>query len=264
MENENEYQYFDPIEYFQPRVDAICSAMGCKPYRVTPERSLKPSAHEIVVSAMAGPTSRNTATVVYEVNVYCEKPNEAMSLLTELARTQTEKVFQSSVEGSDGEMAFYDIVTAYNLPTIIDKNIEMGSGHWCRVVQYVTFSVVADLLSVKSVKYNGQEIEFKQAVVSYAAETRPYPQSGQNLMKATPTGAAFTLSLILVPQNEPFSVAVKRVMYGLDAKGTSFPLEIKENDNIKVTKNFMLTGGTSTTTKGALPALQLSFMEKEG
>lgn len=261
----NNYQYFDPIAYFQPRISAICSRANYDEYKVVAERNLasKDPSHEVVLAAMAGPTSRNTATVIYEVNVYTKDPNEAMSLLTELARANTERMFDSAVEDSDGNTNFYDIAPLYNTPTVLERNMKAGTDILCRVVQYVTFSVVANLLSVKSVKYLNEEVDFKSATISYSAETRPYPQSGQNLMKATPTGAAFTLSILMVPTNTPLVVLATKIMLGLEQKGTDIPLTITVGRDITVTKTFMLIGGTDPTVRGTLPSMQLSFMEKE-
>lgn len=262
-----QYVYFNAVQHFQNKLDAICDALGIDHYNVSAERKLDAvNAREVVIAAMAGPVGVTTATVTYEIGAYTNAPDEVMALLSELARTESGKVFTSESETMDGEVVTYNIIGSYMTPTVMDRDVEIGPNHGVRIVQFASFGVLPNLIDISSIKYKGQDVEFAQATVNYVAEVSSNNKSGQSLMKSTASGAAMSVSITLPPQRNVLTTDVLSVMVGLKDKNTPFSLDITfGTDNpTAATKQFIINGATFNTVRGAVPSLQVSFMEYDG
>jgi len=258
------YQYFDAAAYFQAKLDAICAAMEIESYSVSNERKLDAvNARVIVVSAMAGDVGTISANITYEISAYTNNPEEVLAVLTQLAKTETGKTFVSESEDPDGNVTIYNVVGSYMSPTIMERDLEIGPNHGVRVVQYVRFGILTDLLDVKSVAYKGETVEFAQATVNYVAELNSNNKSGQSLMKSTASGAAFSFSLTMAPQKTALAQDVMGVVLGSKDKNASFSLTITLGDTnpITFTGAFIVSGATFNSVRGAIPSLQVSFSQ---
>lgn len=259
-----DYQYFDAQAYFQAKLDAICAAMGIEPYKVSLERKLDAvNARVAVISALSGPVGAATATITYEIGVYTNEPEEVMSMLTELARSESGKVFSSESEGADGETKTYQCIGSYMTPTIMDRDIEIGPNHGVRVVQYASFGILADVLDIESVTYKGESIEFAQATLSFVSSLSANNKSGENLMKNTSTGAAISLSLTFPSQRSALALDLLSAMVGVRGKNEPFAImfSVGGQNGISAEKKFIVSSATLNSVRGSVPSLQASFSE---
>lgn len=258
------YQYFDAVSYFQAKLNELCVAMGYEQYNVSAERKLDAkNAREVVVSALSGPVGASTATITYEVSIYANDPTEAMSLLTELARTESGRVFSSDAETPDGDTITYQCIASFMTPTIMERDVEIGPNHGVRVVQYASFGILANVMDVSEVTYKGENVEFAQATLSFVAQLSANNKSGQNLMKSTSTGAAISLSLTIPSQTSPLSLDIVRVMVGQQGKNVPFAISFKVggDNGVYAQKSFILSTATLNSVRGSVPSLQVTFAE---
>lgn len=259
----SEYRYFDAVAYFKSKLDAICAAMGIAQYNVSSERVLNAlDAREVVVSAMAGPVGAATASVTYEVSAWTNDPDEVMAMLNELARTESGKLFTSEAErGSD--VVIYSVIPSYMTPTVMERDVEMGPNHGARVIQYATFGIIANVMDVNGLTYKGEEYEFAQASLNFTAQLSSNNKSGENLMKSTSSGAAFSLSLTLPSQSSALAIDIISVLIGAKPKNHKFDLSFKVGDanGIEASKSFIISSASLNSVRGSLPALQATFAE---
>ena len=259
-----DYQYFDAVQYFQDKLDVICTALGIDEYNVSAERKLDAvNAREVVVAAMAGPVGAATATMTYEVSVYTNNPDEVMAMLTELARSESGSVFTSETETTGGEVVSYQCIPSYMTPTIMDRDLEIGPNHGVRVVQYVSFGILANVLDINSVKYKGDEVIFAQATINFVAQLSANNKSGENLMKSTATGAALSLSLTIPSQSGLLALDIISVMAGAKDKNYQFNISLRVGDENGVTidKTYIMSTATINSVRGSVPSLQATFAE---
>lgn len=259
-----EYQYFDAVEYFQKKLNVICMALGIDGYNVSAERKLDAvNAREVVISAMAGPVGAATATITYEVSVYTNNPDEVMNMLNELARTESGKTFTSEMETTDNEVLSFSIIPSYMTPTIMDRDLEIGPNHGVRVIQYASFGILKNVLDVKDITYKGEKVEVAQSTLNYVAQLASNNKSGENLMKSTSSGAAFSLSLTMPSQSGVLALDVLSVLVGAKSKNFPFAISFKigGDNGIEVSKTFILSTATHNSVHGSVPSLQATFAE---
>lgn len=259
-----QYQYFDAVQYFQAKLDAICSALGVEKYNVSAERKLNAvNAREVVIAAMAGPVGAETATITYEVSAYTNNPDEVLSILTELARSESGQMFTSETENAQGDTVSYQCIPSFMLPTIMDRDIEIGPNHGVRVVQYASFGVIANVLDISGLTYKAETLEFAQATLNFVAQLATNNKSGASLMKSTSSGAALSLSLTIPSRTSLLALDVLSVACG--AKDKNFPFDISfdigDANGLKVSKTFILSSATLNSIRGNVPSLQATFAE---
>ena len=262
--SETNLQYFDATAYFQSKIDAICAALDVDAYSVTAERKIDAvNARVIVVAAMAGNVGATSASITYELSAYSNNPTEVISILTELARSETGKPFSSEAETSDGETISYRIIPSFMTPTVMDRDVEIGANHGVRIVQYASFGIVTEAYDVDSIEYKGSEVEFAQATISFVSQLTSNNKSGENLMKNASTGAAFSLSLTLPSQRNALVTDVIKVMVGSKGKNTPFDIKISigGENGFEIEKTFILSTATMNSVLGRVPSLQASFAE---
>lgn len=262
-----QYVYFDAVEYFQSKLDAICDALEIDHYNVSAERKLDAvNAREVVIAAMAGPVGVTTATVTYEISAYTNNPDEVMAMLNELARAESGKVFTSEVETIGGDTVTYNIIGSYMTPTVMDRDVEIGPNHGTRIVQFASFGILPDLMDISSISYKGEAVDFAQATVNYVAELSSNNKSGQSLMKSTASGAAMSISITLPPQRNTLTTDVLSVLAGTKDKNApfSFSVVFGTDNPITISKQFIINGSTFNSMRGSIPSLQVSFAEYDG
>ena len=259
-----EYQYFDAVQYFQSKLNVICTALGFEEYNVSAERKLDAvNAREVVISAMAGPVGAATATITYEVSVYTNNPEEVMAMLTELARSESGSVFTSESETTGGDVVTYSVVPSYMTPTIMDRDLEIGPNHGVRVVQYASFGILANVLDINSITYKGDDVIFAQATINFVSQLSANNKSGENLMKSTSTGAAISLSLTIPSQKGLLALDIISVMAGAKSKNSPFAISLRVGDEngVLIDKTYVLSTATLNSVRGSVPSLQATFAE---
>lgn len=259
-----DYQYFDAVQYFQDKLNVICTALGIDEYNVSAERKLDAvNAREVVVAAMAGPVGAATATITYEVSVYTNNPDEVMAMLTELARSESGVTFTSESETTGGDVVTYSVIPSYMTPTIMDRDLEIGPNHGVRVVQYASFGILKNVLDVGGLTYRGEQLEFAQATLNFIAQLSSNNKSGQNLMKSTASGAALSLSLTIPSQSSVLALDIISVLVGAKSKNYPFAISftIGDANGVQVSKTFILSAATLNSVRGSVPSLQATFAE---
>lgn len=256
-----ESPYIDIKTHLQGLVDGICERYGFPDYEVTLERKLNATTdRKIVVSQLAGAVGELSVTIPYQFDVYANEPEEAMMLLSVLARENSMQTFTSTVEDSDGNAQFYVCVGSYNTPVITDKDVQIGANRGCRITQYVSFDCFPNVRGVTSVKYKGAEVPFVSVTPSFVAELNANNQNGKSLMKSVSTGASASVAIQFVPRDDSFTYDLDALWLGTRDKNLPFTLSFKFGNSGEVTRRFVCSTYTTTTTKGRIPTGNVNFV----
>lgn len=256
-------QFVDYQKIVQDRLDVITSGL----FEVATERNVAANGEKVnvVLKQLVGTPMSNSAVIPYQMDIYTDKPQEMMNIFTAYARNFSNKQFNSTVnEGTeeDPDYKTYVVVEFVNTPVVMEEIIEAFGNKMARIVVYVSLTILKEVSNIASLKIDGEEIEFTNASLSYAAQIRSNRISGQQLNKGKKQEATTKIIFSGVNKNSIFYNKLFRIMFGLLDGNTSFSVEVTLTNGLNATVNMICDADAMAFTgKGQpqLPSNQVSL-----
>ena len=232
-------EYIDFKTYLQNKLDNIQSG-----FKVTNERKLKSNFidKEVVITALAGTPRDDSFVAPYQLTITTLDPENVIDVFTKLAKENNDKSFENIIQ--DGNVAkVYSIVPIFQTPVVMDPDLEIGANHYSRLIAFVSMTVWYDVANVKSIKIDGNEINFLNGTFGYTAELVSNRISGQKLNKSTKKSATSMLTFQIVNRDCQFTRDLFNIMTGV-SNNNGFSVEIELTNGMKATLP-MIVGTTS-------------------
>lgn len=245
--------YVDMAEHLKSLLDVL---EPNNKYKVSNERNLDGVFNnDIVVSALSGTTTKNSATIPYQIDIISNDPDKIINLFTKLAKDYNMTTFRVISEGR-----FCDIYQTYNTPVIMDKDIEYGDNHEVRVVVFANLYIMFNVSNIKKLTIDNEEIETLSGSLNYLAESSSNRISGQNLNKNKKKASTLTLTFRMITRDSVFGRKVFKVATGQLDGNTSFSIKIEKTNGDVSNLVMFINAVNDAWQQNALPSVEISML----
>lgn len=258
-----ENQFLDIKKWLQEKLDAIKEG-----FKVSNERQIDGDFEgEVVVSALSGTPYEESANIPYQIDVFTSNIDETMNVLNILCKTvsnvEFEQIIKTGKEAIDGEevdtFQTHRIKPLLNTPVVLDKDIDVASNHYARIVIFATMLVFYDVNDIKELEIDGEKINMLNGSMSYVAEMMSNRVSNQPLNKSKKKASTVSINFSMVNKASTFTNAVFDTTVGQRSGNDKFVVKVTMNNGKTATLNMIIGNATLGTARGRLPSLNVAM-----
>ena len=250
---------FGLADYLKDKLDTIA---GENVYVVSKERNVDAdyNKHQVIVSALSGAIYEESSTIPYQIDIVTNDLESVMIDFTTLAKNNNNKPFtyidKTKVEN---EFKSVTITPFFNTPVVMEKDIEIGSDKYARIVVFATVNEVTQVSNIKSLKINGEKIDFLTASLIYTAELNTNRISGQNMNVSKKKASSCSVSVSMIHKASVFTNKLFSIATGSVDGNTSFSVEVELDNGIKATLIMILGSYTFSNERTKLPTINFGM-----
>ena len=250
----------DLKSYLQKEIDKIQSG-----FTFFDERLLCANTYDnaVIVSQLAGSSSKFSASQSYQLEIYTSDIDNAKLVFEKFATTHSRTSFESTYQDENGEIHFASITQSYTTPAVMEKDIQYGNNHYARIVVFANLYIVKDVLNIKSLLINNQEIDYDDIQINWVQQSVSNRMSGRNNNKNISELASLSIAIVCQSQNSQFFQQLRFLRMGKIDKATSFEVKIIDNDNYIETYNMLVQSQQFQSPRTSSPTLSFTLVEKE-
>ena len=248
--------FVDLVKYLQDKLYAIAEGL----YICSSERNIDANydKNQVVVSALSGNVYEESATIPYQIDIITNDIESVMIDFTTLARDNNNVPFNVVVQEGENYQS-YTIKPFFNTPVVMDKEIQMGSDKYARIVVFATINAIYNVNDIKSIVIDGEEIKFQNASIGYTTELKSNRVSGDELNRSKKHVASTALTLTVVNKSSVFFNKLFKINFGQLKGNTSFNVEIEMINGLKGSFKMVYGTGILSSVRGQLPSNQVSL-----
>lgn len=238
-------QFVDFKKWLQTKLDAIQAG-----FVVSDERNLNAEDFvdkQVVISQLAGSVYDESANIPYQIDITIKDIDNAMNVFTSLAKAENNKPFRSIVnEGTEEspEIKNYSVIPYFQTPVVMDKDLELGSDHYARIVVFVNLVILFEISNVEKIKIDNEDIPFLNGTLAYTAELMSNRVSGEALNKSKKKASSTCLAFKMINKDCAFSQKLFKIATGALRGNTGFAVEVTLTNGQKANLNMIV--GSST------------------
>lgn len=249
--------YIDYADYLQKQINALVSGQ----FKVYAERNLDSMIDgDVVVSAKSGKYYRSSAEIPYEINIMTSKPKETLDFFTNFFKKLNNTSFVSIV-GEEDEKEIYNITQFYQTPSIIDKDIDIGSEHYARIITFGSLYITYNVSNIEELKIDNELIEFETATLAYVVDPHANKRSGNITVKSRVRTNTTSVAFSTVNKNSVFCNKLFKIMlHQLDAN-TTFTVDVKMSNGLTGQLTMIISQSNVNAAKAALTGDNITLIE---
>ena len=237
---------FDFKKYLQDKIDEENGE-----YKVFSERNLDSAFDgDVIVSSKLGKYYRSSEEIPYQIQIVSSDPESALTFFKKLFKKLHNTSFSQII---DEEMC--NITQYYQIPTIANADIQLGSDHLVEIVTFASFFITYNVSDVQEISIDDEIIEFENASINYTTELHSVKKSGKinvgSRIKTNTTAIAFQMVC-----NKLFQIAFHK----LDANNV-FQVKIKMSNGYVGTLNMIISQNSINAAKNALTGANIALIE---
>lgn len=237
-------QFVDFITWLQTKLNALQAG-----FKVSSERALDSDffENEVVASQLAGSVYDESANIPYQIDITTSDIDNAMGVFTTLAKNENNKSFVSIInEGTEDDPDFknYTVIPYFQTPVVMDKDLEIGSNHYSRIVVFVNLVILFQVSNVSEITIDSESIGFLEGTFGYTAELVSNRVSGQELNVSKKKASSTSLSFRIINKDTAFTRKLFNIAIGVLPGNTSFSVKLKLTNGQEANLNMVV--GTST------------------
>lgn len=220
---------------------------------ITDEINFNRAGDVLVVKKLTGTNFKSALIQPVQLQAYVTDINKYFDILQSFARTNSNEY---AVDG----LSF--IKQNYETPQILNMWSESDDNYYATIVVNGILIISSELSDIKTIKIDGDVVEFDTANLIYAGAVSTRKPRGENKSVTQIIGGANSLTVNLINKVSPVLHKVRRVRRGDDRLNITFNIEITYIDDDYVENYVMvLTGAGMEASASNMPLLTLTFSE---
>lgn len=252
-------------DYLQEELDKI--QVG---FKVSKERILKSYFEgEVVITQLVGTVNKYNAVISYQIDVITSDIENAMNVFTQFAKSHNKVAFDTTIDTGEidelGNKIYiaYNINQSWNTPTVMEKDIGVGSNHFARITMFGNLFILFNSSNVKQITIDGENIDFVNGSLVWQQTMRSDRKSGQANNKNISEASAVSLSFQFASQQGIFANKLSALRTGAIHRTTAFAVKVVLTNDVE--ENYTMLLGTATLTFAitATPNYQIIMSERQ-
>lgn len=258
-------QFLDFKKWLQDNLDALVPDY----FKVSNERSIDAGDFEgeVVISALSGIPYEDSANIPYQIDVFTADSDKVMNILNTLCKTVSNvpftQVIQTGKQMNDNQevpvYANHRITPYLNTPVIMDKNVEVGSNVFNRIVIFASMLVFYDVNDITSLIIDGETINTLDSALAYTAEMQSNRISGQEMNKSKKKASTVGITFTSINKGGVFGNKVFRIATGQLSGNTAFNVQVTLTNGLTATLKMIVGSSSLGHSRGKLPSLNVSM-----
>lgn len=253
-------------DYLQQELDKIQEGS----FKVSKERVLKSYFEgEVVITQLVGLINQYNATISYQIDVITSDINNAMNVFTQFAKTHYKAAFDTTIDtGEQDELGneifiTYNISQSWNTPTVMEKDIEVGSNHFARITMFGNLFILFNASNVKKITIDDENIDFVNGTLIWQQVMKSDRKSGQANNKNISEASSTSLSFQFPSQEGIFANKLSALRTGKILRNTPFVVKILLTNEQEEEYTMLVGTQTLTFAVSAVPNYQIIMGERQ-
>lgn len=247
----------DLVSYLQNKLDTIRSGA----YIVSKERNVKTdySKHEVVVSALSGNIYKEAASIPYQIDIITKDIDQVMVDFATLAKNNNNVSYSQVAPTVNGTFESTTIIPFFNTPVVMEKEIEIGSNKYARIVVFATISEQENVNNIKAITVDSEELELLNGTLAYVVEADPVRVSGQEMTKSKKRTSSCSVTFSVINKSSVFLNKAFQIATGQVPGNTAFSVKVKLENGLEVTLTMMIGSYTLSNERTKLPSVNIGM-----
>lgn len=253
-------QFVDFKQWLKSNLNAI----EPQRYEVTNERQINSDLDkvDVVVSALAGTPYTDGANIPYQIEVFTTDVDQEMENFSKLAKTTSRVGFNQIINEGTSEAPNWRqirVIPFLNTPVVMDKDIEIGSNHYARIVVFASTLIFYEINDIETLKIDNDTIETLSSAFSYVAELIPNRISGQELTKSKKKAAATSITFTAISRSCNFMDALNDIAMGNRKGNIPFTVKITLTSKKSYTLKMIVSNYSLATQRTQMPTVNVTM-----
>lgn len=247
----------DIVKYLQEKLDAIAPDV----YSVSNERNVATdySQIEVVVSALSGDIYKESSNIPYQIEIVTADIDRVMIDFTTLAKNNNNVSYTEIIALDEDDYQSSTITPFFNSPVVIEKDIEIGSNRYARIVVFAQITEKFNVNNIKSLTIDGEAVDFLTGSFTYNAELNPSRVSGVELSKSKKKVASCSITIGMINAATVFTNKAFRVATGVLPGNTAFNVVVTLDNNLSATLKMLIGSYTLASERTKLPSINVGL-----
>ena len=207
----------------------------------------------LVIKKLTGTNFKSAVIQPVQLQAYVYDVNKYVEILRKFAQNNT---------GIFYNFGLTQIKMSYETPQLLNVWSEVNENYQATVVVNGIFIISQEVSDIKTIKIDGDVVEFDTATLIYSGAVNTRKPRGENKSVTQIIGGANSLTINLINKVSPVLQKVRRVRRGDDRLNITFNIEITYIDD-DYTENYImvLSGAGMEASSSNMPLMTLTFTE---
>ena len=248
----------DLVQFLQQKLDSISPGA----YEVSKERNIDAdySKHQVVVSALSGNLFKEAGTIPYQIEIVTSDIDVVQADFITIAKNNNSIPVTQVIQTGESSYQSVTMIPFFNTPVVMDKELELGSDKYARIVVWATVNEQENVNNIKELKIDGEEQELLTGSFAYVVEAQPTRKSGQQLSKSKKRTASCTISFSTISKSSVFLNKGFKVATGTISGNTSFNVVVTLENGLSATLKMFINSYTFNTERAKLPLVNVGLL----
>lgn len=248
----------DLVKYLQDKLDALSPGS----YLVSKERNIDANydeKHQVVVSALSGSIYREAGSIPYQIDVITNDIDKVMVDFTTLARNNNNVSYTQVIQSGTGTYESTTIIPFFNTPVVMEKEIEIGSNKYARIVVFASINEQENVNNIKNLKVDDEEMELLTGTLAYVVEADPVRVSGQEMTRSKKRTSSCSISFSVINKSSVFLNKAFLISTGQLPGNTKFTVKFTLQNEQTATLTMMIGSYTFSNERAKLPSVNVGM-----
>ena len=247
----------DLVKYLQEKLDEIAPGL----YEVSSERNINANykKNQVVISALSGNIYKNSSSLPYQIDIVTSDIASVMIDFTTLARNNNEVSYTQISQSQNGDYQSSTITPFFQTPVTMEKDIEIGSNKFARLVVFATINETSNVNNIKSLEIDGEKIETLNASLNYTTELNTNRVSGQEMNKSKKKASSCSVTFTAINKVGVFFNKAFKVATGVLQGNTSFSVKVTLDNNLSSTFTMLISSYALGSERTKLPSVNIGL-----
>lgn len=253
-------QFVDFKQWLKSNLDAI----DPQRYEVSNERQINSDLDkvDVVVSALSGTPYTDGANIPYQIEIFTTDVDKEMENFNKLAKTTSRVGFNQIINEGTAEQPSYRqirVIPFLNTPVVMDKDIEIGSSHYARIVVFASTLIFYDINDIETLKIDNDTIEILSSAFNYVAELIPNRISGQELTKSKKKAASTSITFTAISRSCAFMDALNEIAVGNRKGNLPFTVKMTLTNKKEYTLQMIVSNYSLASQRTQIPTVNVTM-----
>ena len=248
----------DLVQFLQQKLDSLSPGA----YEVSKERNIDAdySKHQVVVSALSGNLYKEAGTIPYQIEIITNDIDKVQADFITIAKNNNRVPVTQVLEVGENSFKSVTMIPVFNTPVVMDKELEMGSDKYARIIVWATVNEQENVNNIKELKIDGEEQELLTGTFAYVVEANPTRKSGDILSKSKKRTASSQITFSTISKSNVFLNKGFKIATGTLSGNTSFNVSIVLDNGLSATLKMFINSYTFNSEVAKLPLINVGLL----
>lgn len=247
----------DLVKYLQDKLNEISPNL----YEVSSERNVDADYEKIqvIASALSGNVYQEAKNIPYQIDIVTKDIDRVMVDFTCLAKNNNNVATTQVINSGVTTFESTTIIPFFNSPVVMEKEIEIGSNKYARIVVFAIINEQENVNNIKSLTIDGEKQELLNGTLAYVTEADPARVSGQELTPSKKRTSSISISFNTISKSNIFLNKAFKISTGSLAGNTSFSVICTLDNGLTATLTMFIGSYTLSDERAKLPTINIGL-----